>query len=88
MHGALSARGGAQSGDGGKIETSGHYLDMQGQVDTRAPQGQTGSLLLDPTNIYIAASLGTAQGAGMSGADDISAGGPNFVPTTAVLTRL
>jgi filamentous hemagglutinin family protein len=56
MYGHLSARAGDNGGDGGQIETSGHYLDMQGSVDTRAPQGRIGSLLLDPTNIYIAAS--------------------------------
>ncbi len=53
VYGSLSARGGAQGGDGGFIETSGGYLDMQGKVDTRAPQGKTGQLLLDPTNITI-----------------------------------
>ncbi|WP_195764011.1 beta strand repeat-containing protein [Pseudoduganella rivuli] len=53
VYGSLSARGGAQGGDGGLIETSGHYLDMQGSADTRAPLGKTGQLLLDPTSITI-----------------------------------
>jgi len=48
VYGSISARGGAASGNGGSVETSGHYLDMQGSVDTRAPQGSTGMLLLDP----------------------------------------
>jgi filamentous hemagglutinin family protein len=52
--GFASARGGAFSGDGGFVEISGlEYLGYQGGVDTRAPQGQTGTLLLDPTNIEI-----------------------------------
>ncbi|MBY0238190.1 MAG: filamentous hemagglutinin N-terminal domain-containing protein, partial [Burkholderiaceae bacterium] len=53
VYGSLFARGGAHGGDGGLIETSGHYLDMQGHADTRAPFGKTGQLLLDPTNITI-----------------------------------
>ena len=69
MYGDLSARGGTSSGNGGQVETSGHYLDMQGTVDTRAPNGKMGQLLLDPTDIYIAASLGSAQAAGMLTSD-------------------
>ncbi len=60
MYGSLSARGGAHSGDGGLVETSGHVLDMRGQVDTRAPQGKTGSLLLDPGRVVIADEAATA----------------------------
>ena len=78
VYGSISARGGAQSGDGGFVETSGHMLDMRGRVDTRAPNGRTGTLLLDPTNIYIANDQASATGAGMTGSDtsgsDISAG--------------
>jgi len=69
VYGSISARGGERSGDGGFIETSGHTLDMQGRVDTRAPNGRTGTLLLDPTNIYIANDQASATGAGMVGAD-------------------
>ena len=69
MYGHLSARGGDSRGNGGQIETSGHYLDMQGTVDTRAPAGLIGSLLLDPTNVYIAATQSSATLAGMIGLD-------------------
>jgi filamentous hemagglutinin family protein len=69
VYGSISARGGTSSGNGGKVETSGHYLDMQGSVDTRAPNGTLGQLLLDPTNIYIADSLARAQTSGMIGSD-------------------
>ena len=52
--GAISARGGINGGDGGFVETSGHrYLDFQGKVDTSAPQGKAGTLLLDPSDIEI-----------------------------------
>jgi filamentous hemagglutinin family protein len=66
--GSIEAKGGAVSGDGGFVETSGKaYLDFQAKVDTRSPNGLTGRLLLDPTNIYIAADQATATNAGMVG---------------------
>lgn len=54
VYGAISARGGAQGGDGGFIETSGHYLDVAGiRVNAAAPKGKTGQWLLDPYNITV-----------------------------------
>jgi len=59
FYGNISARGGANSGNGGFVEVSGRkFLDYQGLVDTRAPFGTTGTLLLDPTNIEVVASGG------------------------------
>lgn len=56
-HGAISARGGAEGGDGGFVEVSGKQrLDFSSQVDTRAPKGKIGTLLLDPDSIDVAAS--------------------------------
>jgi filamentous hemagglutinin family protein len=55
MAGRLSARGGAEGGDGGMAESSGkQYLDFRGTVDLRAAHGKAGTLLLDPNNISIA----------------------------------
>jgi filamentous hemagglutinin family protein len=49
-----SASGGINSGNGGFAEVSGkEYLDFKGAVDLRAPNGNVGSLLLDPTDITI-----------------------------------
>jgi filamentous hemagglutinin family protein len=54
--GTILARGGLQSGDGGFVETSGHrHLAFTGNVDTRAPAGRAGTLLLDPADYYIQA---------------------------------
>jgi len=56
--GRIAARGGASGGDGGLVEVSSQgYLDFQGAVDTRAPQGQTGTLWLDPTTILVVGGL-------------------------------
>ncbi|MGA7937115.1 MAG: glycosyltransferase, partial [Kovacikia sp.] len=54
--GSIRARGGANSGNGGLVEVSGKQdLIYRGQVDTRAPAGNLGTLLLDPENITIVA---------------------------------
>src|SRR5439155_3223743 len=55
--GTILARGGAKSGDGGFVETSSHgQLAFTGNVDTRAPRGKAGTLLLDPEDIHIVSS--------------------------------
>ncbi len=52
--GTNSARGGDLAGDGGFVEVSGkERLRYAGFTDTRAPNGETGTLLLDPTNIVV-----------------------------------
>ncbi|NES18934.1 MAG: filamentous hemagglutinin N-terminal domain-containing protein, partial [Symploca sp. SIO3E6] len=61
FYGNITARGGQESGNGGFVEVSGlDFLDFQGVVDTSAPNGAMGTLLLDPTNIEIVATGGTA----------------------------
>jgi len=56
FYGKVSARGGENGGNGGLVEVSGREsLDYQGQVDTLAPQGSAGTLLLDPVNITVVA---------------------------------
>jgi len=54
FYGHLSARGGSLGGDGGLLEISSpNYLAFEGTVDTLAPFGKTGTLLLDPSTIVI-----------------------------------
>ncbi|MFY0648709.1 MBG domain-containing protein [Sulfitobacter geojensis] len=56
FNGNISARGGAHSGDGGFVEVSGKLiLQYRGFTDTRAENGNWGSLLLDPNDIFIVA---------------------------------
>ena len=52
---SISARGGAQGGDGGLIETSGkNHLSVDGSgIDAAASNGRAGTWLLDPRNITI-----------------------------------
>ena len=53
FEGYISARGGDNSGNGGLVELSGDNLQFAGTVDTSAPKGRVGTLLLDPKNILI-----------------------------------
>jgi filamentous hemagglutinin family protein len=77
--GVLKARGGAQGGNGGRIETSGATLSVSRAADAAAPKGNGGLWLIDPTNVTIAAGAGAIGGTNV-GLDDIEtalAGGTN-----------
>ncbi len=55
VSGTIHARGGALSGDGGRIETSGHVLRVDAsEGDAAAPNGASGLWLFDPYNVTIA----------------------------------
>lgn len=65
FHGTIDARGGPRGGDGGMVEVSGkESLLFLGQVDTTAPRGKVGTLLLDPSTLTVidAASGGDQDG--------------------------
>jgi hypothetical protein len=84
FYGSITARGGAQAGDGGFVETSGHnILDFQGLVDTTAVHGFTGTLLLDPNDITIsvAADTGTMVWTGTQ-FNDVTAAASNWSVAT------
>jgi filamentous hemagglutinin family protein len=54
--GRLTANGGAQSGNGGFIETSSHgdlAVSADASINTAAPKGLAGNWLLDPLNVTI-----------------------------------
>ena len=68
FYGDIEARGGEVSGDGGAAEVSGkEHLLMRGTADLRAPNGNTGKLLLDPGTVRICD--GAAAGCTASGMD-------------------
>ena len=73
VYGSISARGGAASGNGGLVETSGaRALAVDGiRVDTRARSrsGKTGDWLLDPSDINVVAG---SSGNGLQDAEDFS----------------
>ena len=60
FQGLITATGGPKGGNGGRVEVSGLLdLNYAGTVDTRAPHGEIGSLLLDPEDVTIQTAAGT-----------------------------
>ena len=69
--GRISARGGAEGGDGGQAEVSSRgVLNYTGSADLRAPLGAWGTLLLDPYNIAISNGTQTTAPGFTPNADD------------------
>lgn len=59
FQGAILAKGGTRSGNGGRVETSSHNnLQAFGDVDASAPGGKGGRWLLDPTDVTIVTDAG------------------------------
>lgn len=62
VYGTLLARGGVDGGNGGRIETSGHSMDVTGiRVNASAPSGKAGQWLLDPGDLNVGAVPTTAS---------------------------
>ena len=88
VHGNIKAEAGPNGGDGGKIETSGHYLNVDDiQVSTSAHQGNTGEWLLDPYDITIA-SAGTTVAGTTWAAGTVTASGTQTYTSAASSTIL
>lgn len=58
----IEGKGGANGGNGAAVELSGRSVQIAGELDLRAANGQGGSLLIDPLNITITSQDNTAAG--------------------------
>ncbi len=89
--GAISARGGPNGGDGGFVEVSGKQsFVFAGPVDAGAPQGNLGTLLLDPIVLTITEGAEADNADGLvdnPGGDPTVTVDPADPPTTASLTN-
>ena len=87
--GDISATGGAIAGNGGFVEVSGKkHLNFQGTVDTHAPHGQIGSLLLDPENITIVNGFTAADDEQISDGQVFAEEGTQFTLSERTLANL
>ncbi|MFY9476240.1 MAG: filamentous hemagglutinin N-terminal domain-containing protein [Aquabacterium sp.] len=78
FNGKISARGGAQGGDGGFAEVSSQKnIGITGDVDLRADKGQTGTFLIDPTDLRITDTNSGGTQDGNAGDGSVSAGDAN-----------
>ena len=80
FYGVIQAQAGQRYGSGGFVETSGHELTFNGSVNTAAPHGKNGTLLLDPLDATIAAAAGN-QVITVSSIESALAGGDVVVTT-------
>ena len=88
--GEISARGGAEGGNGGSAEVSSHgYLDFAGNVDLRADHGAWGNLLLDPGNVTISTAADSGNAFDGSGNfNEAAADADSNIKTTTLVSQL
>ena len=85
--GNISAKGGKVKGDGGFVEVSSkNKLDFKGIVSTKAFNGKTGKLLLDPSDITI--SSAASNPVPTPSATNFTLYDPNNVPAGEIATNL
>ena len=71
--GDVSAQGGPNGGNGGFVEVSGaQSLTFNGSVNTFAPNGDMGTLLIDPTNITVISAEEVGDFTSLDQVDDLN----------------
>ncbi|MDM8359763.1 beta strand repeat-containing protein [Pandoraea communis] len=75
-------------GNGGFLETSGRYLNMQGQVDASAPNGKNGSWLIDPTDVTISDTADANYSGGLGDGPFAGAGNTAVVSNRSIENTL
>jgi hypothetical protein len=86
--GDIAARGGAAGGDGGLVEVSGEQdLAFRGTVDTSAPAGQSGLLMIDPANVVIVAGMGPFDDDQINDGEILQGDGTDPPPVTFTISE-
>jgi filamentous hemagglutinin family protein len=91
MAGTISAKGGAAGGNGGAVEISGGTVNLTGHVDATAPMGAIGTLLLDPSDLWVSDTRPSVATYTITSGDlpTVSAGGaPNLATVSWVSPTL
>jgi autotransporter-associated beta strand protein len=89
-NGSIKAEAGPHGGDGGKVETSGHYLNVDGiQVSTQSNKGHAGEWLLDPYDITIGTTAsGTVFTDTNPGDDSYTSAATSFIKAADISSAL
>ncbi|MHB1183770.1 MAG: YDG domain-containing protein [Desulfobulbia bacterium] len=83
--GAISARGGAQGGNGGFVEVSGKQLALGGTIDIGATVGIAGQVLFDPVDFAIDAGAATTIVSSLSGGGIVDVAASNSITVNAAI---
>lgn len=90
VHGSLSAHGAGSMGNGGTLETSGHYLDVSGiAVNAAGSGGRAGTWLLDPYDITIVSTAADQLPVAVGNASSYSgSSNPSLLDASSVIAAL
>ncbi|WP_151671458.1 autotransporter-associated beta strand repeat-containing protein [Nitrincola schmidtii] len=88
--GTILAKGGAEGGKGGEVETSGYVLNVDGAaVSTLASDGTAGEWLLDPISIYINSNGNQYNlNSGTFTSNSETTNGNSYIAASAIVTAL